>query len=99
MCLRSNIQTRAVSSLDRHPIDRLLKQGVKVTVSTDCRTVSNTTVTSEFGLLMSQFGWGLNEFWKCQINAAEAAFVTDELRSELRSLLHSGMNAAAVSPD
>jgi adenosine deaminase len=100
MCPRSNVQTRAVSSLDRHPINGLLKQGVKVTVSTDCRTVSNTTVTSEFELLMSQFGWGLNEFWQCQLNAAEAAFVSDELRSELLSRLHTGMNAAAaVTPD
>jgi adenosine deaminase len=83
MCPCSNVQTRAVASLTSHPIDRLFRRGVRVTVSTDARTVSDTTVTSEFEHLAKVFGWGPREFWICQRHAAEAAFTSAEIRAEL----------------
>ena len=83
MCPLSNIQTRAANSLPEHPVDRLLRQGLHVTVNTDCRTVSLTTVTTEFERLESAFHWGLAEFHMCQRNSAEAAFVSDETRADL----------------
>jgi len=83
MCPLSNIQTRAANSLPEHPIDSLLRKGLHVTVNTDCRTVSSTTVTTEFQRLESTFQWGAAEFHQCQHNSAEAAFVTDEVRADL----------------
>jgi adenosine deaminase len=83
MCPRSNVQTRAVASLATHPIDRLLRRGVRVTVSTDGRTTSDTTVTREFERLQAQFGWGLDEFFACQRNAALAAFAPADVREAL----------------
>lgn len=96
MCPRSNVQTRAVESLASHPIDRLLARGARVTVSTDGRTVSRTTVGEEFERLAGQFGWGLREFWACQRNAARAAFVTDEKREELLARIQRASTAADV---
>lgn len=89
MCPLSNYQTRAVSSLAAHPIDRLLRKNVRVTVSTDARTVSLTTVTSEFERLEKLFGWGFDEFSRCQKNAANGAFVSSAQRSELLARLAS----------
>src|SRR5579863_2864406 len=83
MCPLSNIQTRAANSLPDHPIDSLFRKGLHVTVNTDCRTVSRTTVTTEFERLESTFRWGAAEFHQCQHNSAEAAFVTDEVRADL----------------
>jgi adenosine deaminase len=83
MCPLSNVKTRAVNSIKLHPVDRLLRKGVRVTVSTDGRTVCESTLTSEFERLAQQRGWGLQEFWQCQKNAAEAAFVSSEVRREL----------------
>ncbi|MGC2323537.1 MAG: adenosine deaminase [Terriglobales bacterium] len=74
MCPKSNVQTRAAVSLDGHPISRLLRQGVRVTVNTDARTTTETSITREFERLASWHAWGLAEFWQCQRNAAEAAF-------------------------
>ena len=96
MCPRSNVQTRAVESLASHPIDRLLTRGARVTVSTDGRTVSRTTVGEEFERLAGQFGWGLREFWACQRNAARAAFVSDETREELLARIQRASLAAEV---
>jgi adenosine deaminase len=87
MCPRSNVQTRAVASLASHPADRLLRRGLRVTISTDGRTTSGTTLTDEFERLRSQFGWGLAEFAACQRNAAEAAFAPARVRDALLARL------------
>jgi len=87
MCPRSNIQTRAVPSLEAHPIDRLLRRGVNVTVSTDGRTTSDTSVTAEFDRLAAKFGWGRSEFSMCQRNAARAAFAPASVREALLARL------------
>jgi len=83
MCPRSNVQTRAVASLAVHPIDRLLRRGVTVTVSTDGRTTSDTTLSREFDRLSGAFGWRLAEFLACQRNAARAAFAPPSVREAL----------------
>jgi adenosine deaminase len=83
MCPLSNVQTRAANSLTEHPIDRLFRKGLHVTVNTDCRTVSFTTLTKEFERLENTFHWGVAEFHQCQRNSAEAAFVSDEVRAGL----------------
>src|SRR4051794_25157709 len=93
MCPLSNVQTRATHSLATHPIDRLLRRGLRVTVSTDARTVSDTTVSQEFERLAGQFNWNLDEFWACQQNAAEAAFIDQEFRRELLDMIKCSRNA------
>lgn len=83
MCPRSNVQTRAVASFSAHPADRLLKRGLRVTISTDGRTTSATTLTDEFERLRTQFRWGVPEFAACQRHAAEAAFAPAPVREAL----------------
>jgi adenosine deaminase len=83
MCPRSNVQTRAVASMASHPIDRLLRRGLRVTVSTDGRTTSDTSVSAELARLRDQFGWGRAEFLACQRNAARAVFAPPPLRDAL----------------
>jgi adenosine deaminase len=83
MCPRSNVQTRAVASLAAHPADRLLRRGLRVTISTDGRTPSATTVTREFARMQEAFGWGLAEFAACQQHAAAACFAPDDLKQGL----------------
>lgn len=89
MCPRSNLQTRAVDSLAGHPAPRLLRQGLRVTISTDARTTSDSSITQEFETLRRFHGWGLAEFWACQHNAARAAFVPESVRAELQAALAS----------
>jgi adenosine deaminase len=93
MCPLSNIQTRAANSLHEHPIDRLLRKGLHVTVNTDCRTVSFTTLTKEFERLENTFRWGAAEFHRCQRNSAEAAFVSDDVRAALSRQLTAAKSA------
>ncbi|MFF5226013.1 adenosine deaminase [Dactylosporangium sp. NPDC000521] len=73
-CPRCNVLTAAVPAITDHPADRLLRAGLKVTVSTDTRTTADTTLDEEFAVLSAAFGWTAAEERLCQANAAEAAF-------------------------
>jgi adenosine deaminase len=91
MCPRSNVQTRATRSLATHPVDRLLRRAVPVTVSTDARTISATTLTAEFARLTEQFGWGIEEFTRCQHNAARSVFAPENTKEKLLTRLNKGL--------
>ena len=73
-CPRCNVLTRAVPGMAQHPVDRLLRAGLRVTVSTDTRTTADTTLDEEFAALRTTFGWTEVEERRSQQHAAEAAF-------------------------
>jgi adenosine deaminase len=85
MCPTSNYQTRAVNGLD-HPADRYLRAGLAVTISTDGRTVSDTTVSREYAWLAGRFGWGVAEMAATVRHALDGAFVSELERAELTKL-------------
>ncbi|MEJ3742956.1 adenosine deaminase [Actinomycetes bacterium KLBMP 9797] len=73
-CPRCNVLTGAVPAMTAHPADRLLRAGLRVTVSTDARTTADTSLDAEFDALAATFGWTHVEEQLCQDNAAQAAF-------------------------
>lgn len=77
MCPISNIQTKAVSDWDAYPIRRYLEQGVVVTVNTDNRTVSDTTIQKEYEHLMEHCGITLDEIAGIIMNGVKAAFLKE----------------------
>lgn len=87
MCPSSNVQTKAVPSLSRHPVLEFLRQGLCVTVNTDNMTVSDTTIEKEFGLLSRELGMTAEERKKLLLNAADAAFLTSEERWRLKDVI------------
>ena len=56
MCPISNLQTKAVESTKDYPMREFLNAGLKVTVNTDNRTVSNTTLTKELEFIQKNYG-------------------------------------------
>jgi adenosine deaminase len=94
----SNLQTGAISmlgdQLSDHPFDILYDLGFKVTVNTDNRLMSRTTLTREIELLMSTFGYGLADIEQFQLNAAEASFQALEDREELTDMISDGFAKA-----
>lgn len=76
MCPVSNFQTGAVKKMEQYPFDRLKKEKVGVTVNTDNRVVSGTTLTREWSTLDTYFG-SVNEqtMLDAGINAIEGAFL------------------------
>ena len=87
VCPDSNVDTKAVNSISEHPIKKLVDAGVLVTISTDNRTVSETSLEHEYELLRNEFGFNDNDFIKFNLNAINAAFISDEEKQELRDRL------------
>ena len=75
MCPSSNIQTGAAKSVALHPITLLKRLRFRVTVNTDNRLMSDTTMSQEMGLLVEQSGWTLADLRWATINAMKSAFL------------------------
>ncbi|MFZ0325290.1 MAG: adenosine deaminase [Actinomycetes bacterium] len=79
----SNLQTGVASSYDEHPFKRLVDAGVRVTVNTDNRLMSGTSVSMEMQHLRDAFGYTLDDFKSFTLTAARSAFLTDDQRNAL----------------
>ena len=83
ICLTSNWHTRSVHSLKHHPIKYYYNQGIRVTLNTDNRLISNTTLTKEFLLAHKLFGFGLHDFREFTITAMKSAFLPYKERKQM----------------
>ncbi len=86
-CPISNVQTKAVSNIKAHPIKALLARGIPVTVNTDNRTVSQTTIAKEITFIRDNLGLTIEEERQLYVNAAEAAFISKEEREGLKNVI------------
>lgn len=75
VCPTSNLHTGIYQRLADHPVDILYKAGFVVTINTDNRLMSATTISKEFAGVRDAFGWGVDEFRTVSQAAARAAFV------------------------
>lgn len=91
LSVSSNLQTGTITQwgddIEDHPFDLLYQLGFRVTVNTDNRLQSGTSLTRELSLLSDAFGYGLDDIEQFQVNAAQSAFLPVEERDELVDLI------------
>ncbi|GJF08680.1 adenosine deaminase [Mycolicibacterium cyprinidarum] len=75
MCPSSNVQTGSVDSIAEHPFDLLARLRFRVTVNTDNRLMSDTTMSLEMLRLVEAFGYGWSDLERFTINAMKSAFI------------------------
>ncbi len=80
MCPTSNVQTKAVRDYHEHPIYLFHKDGIKVTINTDNRTVSDTTMTKECQIVNSEFNLSEEDYRQIYLNSVEASFADKETK-------------------
>ena len=85
MCFTSNLQTKAVARVADHPLCRFLEKGLCVTVNTDNMTVSATDLRQEFKVLEKHFGLSPDMLQQLACNSAEAAFLSNEEKVQLKN--------------
>ena len=94
----SNLQTGAIAAwgdeLVDHPFDLLYQLGFRVTVNTDNRLQSATSLTRELALLVDAFGYDLDDLEAFQLNAAAAAFLPLDDREDLVEQIQDGFDEA-----
>jgi adenosine deaminase len=82
ICLISNVHTGATPSLAEHPFKILYQEKFRVTLNTDNRLMSDTTMTKEFAAGQETFGLTLDDFEKITINAMKSAFLPYDQRCD-----------------
>jgi adenosine deaminase len=83
LCPSSNVQTGAVRSIREHPIGLLRDLRFRVTVNTDNRLMSGTSMSREMSLLCEAFGYGWPELRWLTINALKSSFIPFDERLRL----------------
>lgn len=88
MCPISNYQTKALVPGTVYPIREFAKAGIAVTVNTDNRLVSNTSIEKEMNFLHERFDITEEELLSFQWNAVETAFCDEDTRHRLWKIFH-----------
>lgn len=83
MCLTSNLQTRAVSDAAVWPFREFLDKGLLVTLNTDNRTISGTSLTQELEFVQKRYGARDEEIVQCMKNAVRVSFADEKLKEKL----------------
>ena len=82
VCLKSNVQTGAVENIESHPFPRFLQRGIRVTLNTDNRLITDTTITDELLLAHESFGFSLLDLKKIILNGFKSMFQPYKVRKQ-----------------
>ncbi|MFI1292362.1 adenosine deaminase [Streptomyces sp. NPDC020792] len=94
LCPSSNLQTGAAPSYAEHPIGLLRRLHFRVTVNTDNRLMSHTSVSREFEQLVEAFGYTLDDMQWFSVNAMKSAFIPfDERLAMINDVIKTGYAA------
>jgi adenosine deaminase len=83
VCPSSNLQTRAAKSWESHPVDFYVDYGLRVTINTDNRLMSNTSVTNELYQCHKHYGWSLQTIKEIIIAGFKSAFMPYREKADL----------------
>lgn len=87
VCPSCNIQIDVFQNYADHPVDRLRKAGVSLSINTDARGPTDLTLRQEYQRLKSTFGWTNRDFVAANLNAINASFLQESLRTKFASSL------------
>jgi len=83
ICPTSNYQTKVPKDFSKYPIRTFLKEGIKISLNTDNRKVSNTTLEKEAVFLMKKFDISKEEIKKMLENSIAYSFADEEKKKEM----------------
>ncbi|MGZ6124022.1 MAG: hypothetical protein ACXWLR_03625, partial [Myxococcales bacterium] len=82
-CPSSNVQTGAVADMASHPFKFYLDFGIRVTINTDNRLITDTTVTKELSVVSRQFGLTASDIRNILVAGFKSSFLTFHDRAQL----------------
>lgn len=87
MCPTSNIQTKAIESLNKYPLYDFYKDGIKLSINTDNRTVSNIDLSNEIKVISDEFNMSKEKYKDIYLNTIDAIFADESTKKWLRRLI------------
>lgn len=83
ICLTSNVHTGSVKNYESHPFKFYYDYGLRVTLNTDNRLISNTTLTKEYMLAHKYYNFGIPDFKEIIIGGFKSAFMPHRIRTNI----------------
>jgi adenosine deaminase len=100
ICLTSNVQTRAVASFAEHPVRKYFDEGIVLSLNTDNRLMSGTTVTEEYWRAHQHLGFGWDELVTISLMSFDSAFLPwHEKQAMIAEVKREVERLATVAPD
>jgi adenosine deaminase len=84
VCPTSNIQVNVFDVIEHHPANRIYNAGVSMSINTDCRTISNVTLSGEYQVMERYFNWQKEQFLRCNLEAIDHCFIHEAIKETLR---------------
>ncbi len=88
ICLTSNIQTKAALSYETHPLKFYYDYGLRVTINTDNRLISDTTLTDEFHLAARYTDWNIHDLKNVIVSGFKSAFLPMREKSIMLNMVN-----------
>ncbi len=98
VCPSSNLQTKAAASWDTHPVDFFVDYGLRVTINTDNRLMTDTTVTKELHLCHTHYGWSLQTIKEIIIAGFKSAFMPYREKADLLAEISAELAKVTMPP-
>ena len=87
MCPTSNLQTKAIKNIENYPLNNFHKDGIKVSLNTDNRTVSDIDLTNEYNIIFNNFEMSEDDYKTIYLNSVEASFADENIKNKLRNYI------------
>ncbi len=87
VCPSCNIVCNVFDTIEQHPVDALLNHGVKLSINTDARTTSFSTLNKEYQQMVEVFDWPVEQLQRCNLNAINASFASDDVKSAVTEMI------------
>jgi adenosine deaminase len=94
VCPTSNVHIRAFPSLAEHPLGMLYRAGFVITLNTDNRLMSRTSMTDEWEAAVEYHGFGVDDLRAVTGNAVDAAFCAEDVRRRIAARVEAGFSDA-----
>ena len=89
ICLTSNIMTNTFNSFVDHPINEIYDSSISLSINTDGRTISNTSLSKEYAIAHNELNWSVEKIIQSNLYAVEHSFTSNEIKEKLRKQLKS----------
>ena len=88
LCPTSNIDTKIYKTIADYPLKKLMEKGIRVTINTDDKAISNTTLRREYKLLKENHGITEEDMKKLLLTSVDVAFAQEDLKEKLRARIN-----------
>ena len=89
ICLTSNLKTKTFNSYLEHTLNKIYDSSISLSLNTDGRTISNTTLSKEYLIAYKEFNWDLKKLKKTNLEAIKFSFSSEETKDKLIKIISS----------